>query len=254
VRVGSLEWERAGGPPLSPGQRAALLAGAGASLASHLARRWRWRLAPRPVAKVDLSAWAPPDTRAARDAEELLRELSSPEMAHHSFRTYWFSCVAYALAAEKPPLDREALYVAALAHDVTLGDPSPPEGERCFSVGCARRAREIATRAGWDEARQDRMAVAITTNLNPSVPAELHGAEAHFMSEGGQTEVLAQEWRVHPENLAEILARHPRDGFARDALAHVAAERRRNPGCRFACLHPIFPLMLARSRFSLDAR
>ena len=40
---------------------------------------------------VDLSAWAPPDTRAARDADEFLREVSSREMVFHSLRTYYFS-------------------------------------------------------------------------------------------------------------------------------------------------------------------
>jgi hypothetical protein len=257
--VGTLAWERAGGPPLSFLQRAGLLAGAGAALASHLLQRWRWQLGrrgvlrARPVPAVDLSPWAPPDTRAAREAEALLREVSSPEMINHSFRTYYFSAVAYELAEEKPPLDREVLYVAALAHDVALVDPAPPGGERCFTVGCARRARQIATRAGWEPARQDRMAAAITSNLNPSVPPAAFGAEAHFMSLGGQVEIMAKEWKVHPDTLAEILGRYPRDGFARDALIHVDRERRRHPGCRFACLHPLFPWVLSRSRFSLDA-
>ncbi|HVE83414.1 MAG TPA: hypothetical protein VND93_11225 [Myxococcales bacterium] len=255
-RVGTVAWERAGGPPLSPSQRAGLLARAGGMVASHFLQRWRWRLGGRRrfPPRVDLSAWAAPDTAAAREAEAHLREALSPQMVNHSFRTYFFSAIASQLAREKPdpPLDRETLYVAALMHDVTLGDPAPPPGERCFTVGCARRARQIATRAGWEPARQDRMAMAITSNLNLSVPAAEFGPEAHFMSAGGRVEVLAEEWRVHPENLAEILARYPRDGFARDALVHVALERRRHPGCRFACLHPAFPVMLAASRFTLD--
>jgi len=253
-RVGTVDWERAGGPPLSLPQRAGLLLGAGAMTVSHFAQRARWRLGRRPPPKVDLSRWAPPDTRAAREAEALLREMSSPQMIGHSFRTYWFSCVAYELAEKKLSLDREALYVAALSHDVALFDPSPPPSERCFTVGCARRAREIATRCGWDRERQDRMAMAITANLNPVVPAAVHGAEAHFLSLGGRVEVLAEEWKVHPENLAEILSRHPRGGLAKDALAHVDQERRRHPGCRFACLHPLFGWMLSRSHFTLDAR
>ena len=255
-RVGTVDWERAGGPPLSLPQRAGLLWGAGAMMISHFAQRGRWRLGRRRAVapRVDLSRWAPPDTKAAREAEALLREMASPQMIDHSFRTYWFSCVAYEHAREKPPLDREALYVAALAHDVALFDPSPPEAERCFTVGCARRARQIATRAGWDGARQDRMAMAITANLNPAVPAKVYGAEAHFMSLGGRVEVLAEEWKVHPENLAEILSRHPRGGLAKDALVHVEQERKRHPGCRFAALHPLFGWMLARSHFTLDAR
>ena len=68
-------------------------------------------------------------------------------------------------------IDREALYVAAVLHDVGLFQASPPASEHCFSVGSAREARRIARDAGWDEARQDRIAEAITTNLKPLCPA-----------------------------------------------------------------------------------
>src|SRR4051795_6233091 len=102
-RVGTVAWERAGGPPLSVPQRAALLAAAGGMVASHFAQRWRWWLGRRGVLparvapRIDLSRWAPPDTRAAREAEALLREVASPQMIGHSFRLYYFSAVVHEL-------------------------------------------------------------------------------------------------------------------------------------------------------------
>ena len=72
------------------------------------------------------------------------------------------------------------------------------------------------------------------------------------MSAGGLVEVIAQEWRVHPANLAEILGQYPRTGFAEDALKHVGREMARNPGGRFACLNPIFPIMVRWSAFSQE--
>ncbi len=257
-RVGSVEWERAGGPPLSFGQRLSVLGGAAAVVLGDLGPRLWWLLSqwgllpsPRP-GKVDLTAWTPPDTRAAREAEGYLREVSSVPMVNHSLRTYYFSGILYDLSGVKQPIDREALYVAALLHDVGLFQASPPATEHCFTVGGAREARRIAKDAGWDEARQDSAAVAITTNLNAFVPIGEFGLEAHFMRVGGLVEVIAQEWKVHPENLTEILGRYPRDGFTAEALRLVEGEVKQNPGGRFACLNPLFPMLVRRSAFSKE--
>jgi hypothetical protein len=239
VKVGSLEWERAQGPPLTIPQRLAVLAGAGRVLIEHLVMRWG-----RPP-KVDLSAWAPPDSAVAREAEEVMREASTPQMAGHAVRTYWFSAVMYELSRVKPPVDREALYVAALLHDVGFKEPRPP-GDGCFTVGSAREARRIT--ASWDEERRDRVAVAILTNPSPSVPLSV-GPEAYFMSCGGRVEVLAQRWKVHPDNLTEILAKAPREGFPQDGAAHLRREARLNRGSRFACLDPLFPMMVQHAVF-----
>jgi hypothetical protein len=254
-RLGSVAWERAGGPPLTFGQKIGLLGGAGAVILSDLGPRLMWRigLPVRRPAKIDLSGWDPPDTRAAREAESFLHEVSSGPMVNHSLRTYWFSALIYELAAgAKPAIDREALYVAAVLHDVGLFAPAPPPDEHCFTVASAREARRIATGAGWDEARQDRMAAAITSNLNAFVAIDEFGPEAHFLRVGGLVEVIAQEWKVHPDNLAPILERYPRTDFVDDTLVHIRREIALNPGCRFACLNPVFPTMLKIMRFRQD--
>ena len=246
-RVGTVEWERAGGPPLSFGQRLSLLGGAAGVILWDLGPRLWWLLSQwgllsaRRPAKVDLTAWAPPDTRAAREAEEYLREVSTVPMVNHSLRTYYFSGILYQLSGVKQSIDREALYVAALLHDVGLFQTSPPATEHCFTVGSAREARRIAKDAGWDESRQDSVAVAITTNLNAFVPLDEFGPEAHFMRVGGLVEVIAQEWKVHPENLAEILERYPRDGFAADALRLVRARGKAEPRRPFCVPRPFVP-------------
>ncbi|MBI5569937.1 MAG: HD domain-containing protein [Desulfomonile tiedjei] len=256
--VGTLEWEREGGPPLSFGQKVSVLSGAAAVILGDFGPRilWllsQWGLFPvRRPKRVDLAAWAPPDTRAARDAEAYLREVSSQPMVNHSLRTYYFSGILYELSGLKQSIDREALYVAALLHDVGLFQTAPPAKEHCFTVGSAREARRIAKDAGWDEARQDNIAVAITTNLNAFVPLDQFGPEAHFMRVGGLVEVIAQEWKVHPENLVEILGRYPRDGFADEAVRLVQREVKQNTRGRFACLDPLFPILVKHTSFSLE--
>ena len=258
--AGTPEWERAGGPPLSFGQRLSLLGGATAVLMTDLGPRLLWVLrrsgllrAGKLPPNIDLSAWMPPDTRVAREAGNYLHEVSSVPMINHSLRTYYFSGIMYDLSGVKQSMDKEALYVAAMLHDVGLFQASPPENEHCFSVGSAREARRIAKDAGWDEARQDSIAVAITTNLNPFVPLDKFGPEAHFMNVGGLVEVIAQEWKIHPENAREALTHFPRDGFAEETGRCVRREAKQNPGSRFACLNVMFTTSVRLMNFSNEA-
>jgi hypothetical protein len=257
--VGGTEWERAGGPPLSFGQRLSLLSGAGAVILADigprllwLLERWGFPTVHRRPEKIDLKAWTPPDTQAARTAEQFLKEVSSGPMINHSLRTYYFAGIMYELAGRRQSLDREALYVAAVLHDIGLFQDVPPADEHCFSVGSAREARRIAKDAGWDEARQDRIAAAITTNLNPFVPLAGFGPEAHFMNVGGLVEVIAQEWKAHPENVAELLRHYPRKGFAAETVRCVRREAKLNPGSRFACLNPLFTALVRLTSFSWE--
>ncbi len=246
MKVRSRERERARCPRLTVLQRLRVLAGAATGLIAHFSGGLFARRVPR---KVDLTAWAPPDSACAREAESFMREVSTPQMAHHSLRTYYFAGVMYELAGSKPVIDREALYVAALLHDVGFHEPRPP-ADRCFTIGSAREARRITQAAGWDEARRDLVALTITTNPSPTVALADFGPEAHFMSVGGGVEVLGQRWRAHPDNIKEILARAPRDGFPSDGAAHIRREAKLNRGSRFACLSPLLPLMISRSRLT----
>jgi hypothetical protein len=250
--VGTLEWERIGGPALSFGERLGVLASSAAVVSQSIFIRFWRRLAPgTPPAQVDLARWDPPDSGVAKEAERCLREASTPQMVNHSFRAYYFSAILYELSAAKQALDREGLYVAALMHDVCLAMPRPST-EHCFTVGCAREARRLMAAAGWNEERQNNVASAIVSNLNIRVPLGRFGAEAHYFPVGGMVEVLAQEWKVHPANIAEILGRYPRTGYLPDVLEHVAREAKLDPGGRFACLGPIFPWVVRRSAFSAE--
>src|SRR5208337_205416 len=99
VAVGTLAWETQGGPPLTNTQKAKLLLGYGSILTANLITRC-WRLLTQRVplsqgapGRVGLETWAPPDSRAAREAEKYVREVSSIAMANHSYRTYYFAAL-----------------------------------------------------------------------------------------------------------------------------------------------------------------
>ncbi len=64
-----------------------------------------------------------------------------------------------------------------------------------------------------------------------------------------QCEVLGQDWKIHPEDLAEILELYPRFGFGTEAYSHLKAESAARPHSRFGTLNPVLPFMMRRSRF-----
>lgn len=253
-----MAWEAQGGPPLSLYQKAGLLLGYGSILTANLMTRFwllvsrRFPLEGKDAARhLDLEAWAPPDSQIARDAEEYAREFSSIAMVNHCYRTYYFAALMYEQSKTKTRMDKEALYVASILHDVGLFQSKRPQGEHCFTVGSASVARRIAKSAGWDSARVDGVAEAIMLNLNPWVPLQKYGPEAHFMSVGGQLEVLAQYWKVPPDDSREILARYPRADFASDSSLHVKNEARQNPGSRFGCLCPLYTFFVPKLAFKV---
>jgi hypothetical protein len=197
---------------------------------------------------VDLDPWAPPDTEAVRTAYDLASRALSPAYLEHSRRCVLFSAVAHAQLCPSEPVDLEALHVAVMLHDVGLFLPAEP-GERCFTVTGARHARRLLEAAGWDLKRIDAVATAITANLNPFVSARTFGDLAHLFRVGGLIDVMAQGWKVHPDNLASILSAHPRGELGSETRALVKAEVARHPRCRFATFGPVFPALVARRTF-----
>ncbi len=242
--VGSLAWEQAGGPPLTLGQRIGTLAGMGAVLVADTAGRVVGRRAPL----VDLDAWAAPDTGAVRAAYDLATTTLSPAYLEHSLRCVLFSAVAHARMRRAAPVDLEALHVAVMLHDVGLFVPAQSD-EHCFTVTGARHARRVLESADWPSDRIDTVVTAITANLNPFVSASTYGSLAHLFRVGGLIDVLAQGWKVHPDNLAHILARHPRGELGHETRNLVRTEVARHPGCRFATFGPIFPMVVERRSF-----
>jgi predicted HD phosphohydrolase len=204
--VGSLEWARRTHGRLSRRDRIGLVV------------QGARRMLPRRgslAAALDLDAYRPPDTPAAREAEEVCREASSPALEMHSYRTHlWGVAIA---GEEGVEYDEEAFYVAALTHDLGLTarfrghDPQAA----CFSLDSASAARELL--AGHP--RTDVVAEAITLHLNAHV-ALSQGAEAYLLQLGAAVDVTGYRLGdVERDTRRAILAQHPRhamkDEFAR---------------------------------------
>lgn len=226
--VGSLEWARRTHGRLSARDRAELVVQGVRRQADAI----HAQMGSRAGAVLDLDAYRPPDTPAARAAEELCREASPPVLEEHCHRTHLWGVV---LGREgRLEWDEEAFYVAALTHDLGLTDGyrgHDPEAA-CFSLDSASGARELLARHRFPEARADTVAEAITLHLNADVPAS-NGVEAHLLQLGAALDVTG--FRISHVDRATrdaILARHPRHGMKAEFKSLMDAEVKLHPKSR----------------------
>lgn len=81
-----------------------------------------------------------PDSKIAREAAELVRQLETEMLFNHSVRVYVFG--AMKSIRQNLKFDSELLYVAALFHELGLVDAYHSEAKR-FEVDGADAAREF---------------------------------------------------------------------------------------------------------------
>jgi predicted HD phosphohydrolase len=221
--VGTLAWARRTHGRLSRRDRVALLL---QGMRRSLPR------GSRLGATLELDAYEPPDTPAAREAEELCREASSPALTAHCYRCHLWGV---AIAGEQGlSYDEEAFYVACLTHDLGLTERfrgHDPEAA-CFSLDSASAARDLVERHGWAGRRPDGVAEAITLHLNAHVSLS-QGAEAHLLQLGAALDVTGYRLGdVERATRAAILERHPRLGMKEEFVALMDQEVRVHPDSR----------------------
>jgi hypothetical protein len=249
--VGTLAWTRENGGRLGLRDRLALTGLAAASVFSDLPALISYRLGLKrrfPPA-VDFASLKVPDTAAARAAEALLTELTPPFMVNHSLRTYWFSRLIG--IGTGMSFDDETLYVASLTHDIGFYGryANPTSATECFTIRSAQAACDLLDQAGWDPARRDRVAEAVTLNVNGRVPPAM-GAEAHLMMRGVLVDATGlHAWRMHPDNLSAVFDRLPLLDQQERLWPTFSEEADRHPHCRgrFAKRYLQFGLMVRLS-------
>ncbi|MFC0037805.1 HD domain-containing protein [Actinomadura rayongensis] len=184
----------------------------------------RFRRPPR----ADLAAPAePPDSRLARDILALATEAYSPALLGHCQRCwYWADTFA---RIDGVRYDPELLYAACLLHDIALGGPDVPAS--CFAVHGAHLAQQRLHDWGLPDDFAATVAEAITLHMNPRVSLR-EGPEAHLLHAAAHLDVAGtRAVQIPRTRLREVIARHPRDGFADDfgrRFRHEAAVRPRS--------------------------
>lgn len=151
-----------------------------------------------------------PDSRIAREATELVRDVATELVFDHSSRVYYFA----ALRGEKDGLtyDPELLYVSTMLHDLGLTEKYMTEDQR-FEIDAADAAYEFLRSHGIaeDKARTSWLAIALHTT--PDIP--LHMApEIALTTRGVEMDVMGLDFGVYTEAEREAVTQlHPRVNF-----------------------------------------
>jgi len=232
-RLGGLHWTQRTGGRLTPRERRRLVAAIALGQWANALGRAKLTLGylPTGAANVDLETFVLPDSPLARQAEQACAE--QPQvLVNHSYRTWLFG---RALAAvDGDAIDGELFFCGALLHDYGLTDPTPG---RDFTLAGADRARSCAEAAGSGEDRANELQDAICVHATPGVSIDRDGRVGCYVQWGAMADVAGLRiCDIAPDNVAEVVRRHPREDFKRQLLAMMRAEAAAVPHGRFGLL------------------
>jgi hypothetical protein len=160
-----------------------------------------------------------PDSAIAREATELVRDVSTPLLFDHSRRVFlWGSLHGEQLQLD---YDAELFYVAAMFHDLGLVESHRSEHER-FEIDGANAAREFLERHGVGEGQATLVWDAIALHTTPEIP-RYKQPEVRLVNWGVEYDVPGRHFdQLTAEQRETVIAAHPRAGFKEgiiDALA-----------------------------------
>lgn len=157
-----------------------------------------------------------PDSTLAREATELVRDVATDLVFHHSRRVYLFG----SLRGQEQGLqyDPGLLYVGAMFHDLGPTEKYRTTHQR-FEIDAADVAREFLTERGIEQDAADRVWQAIALHTTPEIP--LHMApEVALVTRGVELDVLGIGYdAITEEQRASVVQAHPRPDFKRQILA-----------------------------------
>ncbi|WP_327424980.1 HD domain-containing protein [Streptomyces sp. NBC_01230] len=171
-----------------------------------------------------------PDSELARDTTELVRDAASDLIYDHSRRVYFFG----ALQARKRDLsfDPELLYIAAMFHDLGLGESFHGSGRR-FEVDSADEARRFLRARQVPEDSIRRVWTAIALHTTPGIP-EFMEPEVALVTAGVEYDVLGIGYHDLTEaDRAAVVALHPRPDFKQRILEAFTEGIRSKPETTF---------------------
>jgi HD superfamily phosphodiesterase len=156
-----------------------------------------------------------PDSRLASEATELVRDVASPLLFHHSRRVFLFGSLQgnrLGLAA-----DPELLYVGAMFHDLGLTEKYRRTDQR-FELDGADEARRFLTAHGLPEHRVRLAWLGIALHTTPETPYRLE-PEVALVTAGVETDVLGIGYADLDSTLIDaVVSAHPRPDFKRQIL------------------------------------
>jgi hypothetical protein len=175
-----------------------------------------------------------PNTKVAAEATELVRGITSELIYHHSRRVFFFA----SLQGRNRDLsfDPELLYVAAMFHDLGLGDYFHGSGRR-FEIDSADEARTFLQGRGVPEDGIRRVWTAIALHTTPGIP-EFMEPEVALLTAVVEYDVMGIGYHDVPDHVrTQITAVHPRPDFKRQILQAFTAGMADRPETTFGTVN-----------------
>jgi hypothetical protein len=172
-----------------------------------------------------------PDSAIAREATELVRDVSTPLLFDHSRRVFlWGSLYGEQLLLD---YDAELFYVAAMFHDLGLVEGHRSEHER-FEIDGANAAREFLERHGVGEGQVTTVWDAIALHTTPEIP-RYKQPEVRLVNWGVEYDIPGRHFEhLTAEQRDAVIAAHPRPGFKEGIIEALAAGIRDKPETAYA--------------------
>jgi hypothetical protein len=156
-----------------------------------------------------------PDSKLAREATELVRDIEPPLLFHHSTRVYYFA----ALTGKRLGLefDPDLLYIAAMFHDMGLTPQYSSKSDR-FEVEGANSARAFLLQHHISQQDIDTVWTAIVLHTTPGIPQYMHPVVA-LLTNGVEIDVLGIAYSDFSNADREaIVAAYPRTSHFKEDI------------------------------------
>ncbi len=173
---------------------------------------------------------AVPDSQLAREVRELVHDVETPLLFHHSNRVFLWG----ALRARHQGLrfDPELLYLGSMFHDLGLVAAYSSPAER-FEVDGANAARDFMRARSFSEGDAALVWDAIALHTTPGIPKHKPPVVA-LVTAGVEMDVLGLGLdEVPTEARMQVLAAHPRQGFKEGIIDAFAAGTAHKPATTF---------------------
>jgi hypothetical protein len=175
-----------------------------------------------------------PDTRTAVEARDVVRQMTSPLIFHHSCRVFLFGAMDPRGGGAQ--LDAELLYIAALFHDTGLARPFSARAQR-FELDGADHARRFLLTRGFPAEHVDVVWTAIALHTTPGVPARM-GPEIAALARGVLTDVVGLGLdEIGRDRTSEVLDAHPRGDFKNEFLRAYADGQAHRPDTTYGTVN-----------------
>ena len=171
-----------------------------------------------------------PDSKIAREAEQLVADVEPAFLVNHSVRAYaWAVELAWHDALE---FDPEILYVSALLHDIGLVAEYDIGG--CFEVDGAIAAERFALDHGQTAERARAIYDVVALHMLAAAPPG-STSEVILLNDSTGVDVTGYRVRdVRPSAIPEVLRAYPRLDFKEGFAAMFVDQATRKPTCRVA--------------------